>query len=123
MSELSSTGHPRGSRAVHRVQAWSARTPATGIAALVSTAAILAAVFSPFQDAILIWFEAAAAGVTLVMVFALQHTQTRQQVVLQHKLDELLRALPGTDERLIRLEAAPQQEFDEIVVTEGPDSG
>jgi low affinity Fe/Cu permease len=88
----------------------------------VSAAVILTAVFSPFQDAILIWFEAAAAGVTLVMVFALQHTQTRQQVVLQHKLDELLRALPGTDERLIRLEAAPQQEFDEIVVTEGPDS-
>jgi len=39
-------------------------------------------------------FEALAAAVTLVMVFALQHTQMRQQAAVQRKLDEILRVLP-----------------------------
>jgi low affinity Fe/Cu permease len=49
-----------------------------------------------------------------------QHTQTRQQIALQHKLDELLRALPGADERLIHLEKAPPDVIEGIVSTEGP---
>ena len=68
----------------------------------------------------MIWFEGAAAGITLVMVFVLQHTQTSQQLALQRKLDELLRALPGTDERLIQVETESAGAIEEITKPEGP---
>ena len=79
-----------------------------------------AAVFARRGNSLLIWFEGAAAGITLVMVFVLQHTQTSQQLALQRKLDELLRALPGTDERLIQVETEPAAVIEEIVKHEGP---
>jgi low affinity Fe/Cu permease len=113
-------GGTRGSRAVHLLEDWSTRTVATGVVAVASVCVILAAIFTGRRDAILVWFAAVAAGITLVMVFVLQHTQTRQQIALQHKLDELLRALPGADERLMHLEKAPPDVIEEIVSLEGP---
>jgi low affinity Fe/Cu permease len=54
-------------------------------------------------------FEVSASAVTLVMVFAIQHTQGREQAATQRKLDELIRALPGADESLMMLEEAPRE--------------
>ena len=59
-------------------------------------------------------FEALAAAVTLVMVFALQHTQMRHQIAVQRKLDEILRVLPDADQRLLHVETAPQSELDAL---------
>ena len=53
-------------------------------------------------------FEISVSSLTLVMVFAIQHTQGREQAATQRKLDELIRALPGADESLMMLEEAPQ---------------
>jgi len=52
-------------------------------------------------------FQISVAAVTLVMVFAIQHTQGREQAATQRKLDELIRALPGANEALMMLEEAP----------------
>ena len=52
-------------------------------------------------------FEVTVSAITLVMVFAIQHTQGREQAATQRKLDELLRALPGADQSLMMLEEAP----------------
>jgi len=41
------------------------------------------------------------------MVFVIQHTQAREQVTFQRKLDEILRALPSSDKTLLALEDAP----------------
>ncbi len=54
------------------------------------------------------------AVVTVVMVFAIQHSQTREQAAVQRKLDELLRALPQADNRLISVEAAPDDELEAL---------
>jgi low affinity Fe/Cu permease len=43
------------------------------------------------------------------MVFTIQHTQGREQVATQRKLDELLRATPGAAEALMMLEEAPRE--------------
>ena len=59
-------------------------------------------------------FEALASAVTLVMVFALQHSQYRQQAAVQRKLDALLRAVPGADTRLVHVETAAQEELDAL---------
>jgi low affinity Fe/Cu permease len=103
--------HPTGSRVVHKLGERSQSTAATSTAALVSAGFLLVALLAPRATPWLTAFEALAAAVTLVMVFALQHTQARQQAALQRKLDEILRALPGADNRLMHLESASEQEL------------
>lgn len=56
-------------------------------------------------------FGAMANVVTLVMLFVIQHTQSRHQLVLQLKLDELIRASPQADDRVVKLEVAPDDEL------------
>src|SRR6202167_1515656 len=56
-------------------------------------------------------FGAIADVVTLIMLFVIQHTQSRHQLVLQLKLDELIRANPRADDRVVKLEIAPDAEL------------
>ena len=51
------------------------------------------------------------ASVTFVMVFVIQHTQSRQTTALQRKLDELIRVTGGTDPNLIAVEEAADEEL------------
>ena len=46
------------------------------------------------------------SSITLVMVFVIQHTQARQQAATQRKLDEVVRAVPTANNRLIAVEEA-----------------
>jgi len=56
-------------------------------------------------------FSTVAAAITLVMVFVIQHTQYRQQLATQLKLDELIRATPRADDLLVHVEAADEAEL------------
>jgi low affinity Fe/Cu permease len=56
-------------------------------------------------------FGAIADVVTLIMLFVIQHTQSRHQLVLQLKLDELIRSSPQADDRAVKLEVAPDDEL------------
>ena len=110
---------PRGQRpAVSRFLHWlgeqSQRTAASAAAAVVSGGFLLAALLAPRATPWLTAFEALAAAVTLVMVFVLQHTQARQQAAVQRKLDEILRVLPGADNRLMHVETASEHELSEL---------
>jgi low affinity Fe/Cu permease len=64
------------------------------------------------------WWEVvlygASSSVTLVMVFAIQHTQARQQSATQRKLDEILRSLPAADNQVISAEEAPDEELEAL---------
>jgi low affinity Fe/Cu permease len=55
-------------------------------------------------------FQTAVSALTLAMVFVIQHTQARHQRATQRKLDEILLAIPGTDNALVRLEHASDDE-------------
>ena len=59
-------------------------------------------------------FGTAVSAITLLMVFAIQHTQAREQAATQRKLDELIRALPGASEKLMMLEEAPKDFLQEV---------
>jgi low affinity Fe/Cu permease len=59
-------------------------------------------------------FGTVCAGITVTMVFVLQHTQRREQVALQLKLNELIRALPQADDHLIGVEGSSDDEILEI---------
>jgi low affinity Fe/Cu permease len=56
-------------------------------------------------------FQTLVAALTLTMVFVIQHTQARHQRATQRKLDEILLAMPGTDNSLLRLEHASDEEL------------
>ena len=56
-------------------------------------------------------FQTLVAAVTLGMVLVIQHTQSRQEEVTQRKLDELLNAVPHTDEAMIGLEAGSDEDL------------
>jgi low affinity Fe/Cu permease len=59
-------------------------------------------------------FETVVAALTLAMVFIIQHTQARHQRATQRKLDEILLALPGTDNALVTLEHASDAELHSV---------
>jgi len=59
-------------------------------------------------------FEVSISTLTLIFVVAIQHTQAREQIATQRKLDELLRALPGASESLMMLEEAPAGVLQEV---------
>ncbi len=64
------------------------------------------------------WWEyvlyVVSSTITLLILSAIQHTQGRQQAALHRKLDEVLRALPHTDERLIAVEEASDADPDAL---------
>jgi low affinity Fe/Cu permease len=102
------------SRAVHRIDRTTSR-PATAIvvaAAVVAFGVVLAVAHFPSS-----WqttFATVCAGVTTVMVFTIQHTQSREQAVTQLKLDELIRALPGADDHFVQVESGADDELAEL---------
>ncbi len=56
-------------------------------------------------------FQTVVAALTLAMVFVIQHSQARHQRATQRKLDEILLAIPGTDNALLTLEHASDEEL------------
>ena len=102
------------SRLLHLLGRASQSSATSLVAAVVSVGFLVAALLAPRATPVLTAFEALAAAVTLVMVFALQHTQGRQQAAIQRKLDEILRALPGADNRLLQVETASEVELSEL---------
>lgn len=108
-------------------EAWQSRTPTSRIlhrgreATTHASAGALAAVglmlwlVLGFVYAFPHWWEAVlytvTSSITLLLVFALQHTQARQEAATQRKLDEILRSLPQADNRLIAVEDAADAEL------------
>jgi low affinity Fe/Cu permease len=94
---------------LYRIEHYSS-LPAVALAITAMVACVVAAVaVLGFPAHWVDVFEVSASGVTLIMVFAIQHTQGREQAATQRKLDELIRALPGADESLMMLEEAPRE--------------
>ena len=105
---------PRSSTALHRV----GETVANAFAGL--SAAALAAVWLVvgLVEGFPTWWQATLYGtsamVTFVMVFVIQHTQNKQIIALQRKLDELIRASNRADNSLISVEEAPENELQQL---------
>ena len=99
------------SRLLHRVGEIVANA-ATGVVAaglVVAWAVVGVVVGFPAWWATILY--ASTASVTFVMVFVIQHTQSRQTTALQRKLDELIRVTAGTDSNLIAVEEAADEEL------------
>ena len=104
----------RVSRVLHWVGDVTSRSAATAVVVimLVVFGALLAVFRFPgtWESA----FSTVVGAITLVMLFVIQHTQSRHQLVLQLKLDELIRTSPHADDQLVRLEVADDTELLEV---------
>jgi low affinity Fe/Cu permease len=103
-----------GSRWLYRIDHYSS-LPAVAIAiGLLLLCAVGIGIGLGFPPGWVVAFEATTSGVTLIMVFVIQHTQGREQAATQRKLDELLRALPEAATHLMMLEEASEQTMKEV---------
>jgi low affinity Fe/Cu permease len=104
-------GSSRASRILQRVDLVTSLASTACVVGIAVTVFLVVAAAFGFPDNWLTVFYAVAAGVTLIMVFVIQHTQSREQAATQLKLDELIRALPGADDHLVHVEAAGDEEL------------
>lgn len=105
---------PRSSNLLHYLGQAVANAFAGLVAAAVATAWLCVGAVTGFPR----WWEVAlystSAMVTFVMVFVIQHTQAKQIVALQRKLDELILSSHRADNSLISIEQAPELELREL---------
>lgn len=105
---------PRSSGALHRVSDATSNAVAGLVAAIAAACWIVVGALSDFPD----WWQAClystTAIVTFVMVFVIQHTQSKQIAALQRKLDELIRSSQQADNALISVEQVPVVELREL---------
>lgn len=66
-----------------------------------------------FPDRWQIIYSTVTNTAVVILLFALKHTDNRQQTALQLKLDELIRALPSADNHLVQIEHAAEKELGE----------
>jgi low affinity Fe/Cu permease len=101
-----STPHTLGSRPLQAIDQLTSRPlVAWSLLSLDLLWVVLSAAFG-FPSRLETIFQTLIAALTLALVFVIQHTQAREQVVTQRKLDELLQALPRANNAVIGLEDA-----------------
>jgi low affinity Fe/Cu permease len=100
---------PIWSRILYKIEHYTV-LPAVALAASIAVVSLVVAIaILDFPKNWVAAFELSVSSVTLIMVFAIQHTQGREQAATQRKLDELIRASPGANESLMMLEEAPRE--------------
>jgi low affinity Fe/Cu permease len=102
------------SRWLYRIDHYSSLPFAALTIGTLLVTAVVIGIATGFPKAWITAFEASTSGVTLAMVFVIQHTQEREQAATQRKLDELLRALPEARTGLMMLEEASEDEMREV---------
>lgn len=103
----------RGSALVNRVTAWAGSGAAIAGALLLLAAWTLVGAWAGFDSLWLDLLEAVTGATTFVMVFLLRHSEGRDARAMLAKLDELIAAVEGTDERIIGIENRPLDEQEE----------
>jgi low affinity Fe/Cu permease len=101
----------RISRVLHWLGEITSRASAALVVAFVILIYLTVLAINGFPGKWQVGFSTVAESITLVMLFVIQHTQSRQQTVLQLKLDELIRSSPQADDLLIHLEGAEDAEL------------
>ena len=102
------------SRILHWVDTITARAWLAASLSLLTLVALLVMLVLERPTAEVTAFAAVIQAVTLAMVFVVQHTQQRDQQIMNRKLDELLVPNRRTDDSVIYLESATDDEIDEI---------
>ncbi len=101
----------RMSRVLHAISELTSRSAMTVVVVVLLCGFGVALAVQGFPTRWEAIFSTVSGAVTLVMLFVVQHTQGRNQRVLQLKLDELIRTSPQADDHLVHLEVADDSEL------------
>ena len=107
---------PRPSNFLHQMGNAVANAVAGLLAAVAAAIWVVVGIVTGFPAWWQIALYSSTAIVTFVMVFVIQHTQSKQIAALQRKLDELIRSSGGADNALISIEVAPEPELEELAI-------
>ncbi len=90
------------------------RPVAVVIAAVSVLGWAVAGPFLHFTDRWQVTVQTATSIVTFLMIFCVQHTQSKDDAAMQAKLDELLRAVAGAREELIGIERTDHAQIQDV---------
>ena len=107
----------RSSRALHRLSETGAHVLAGSTAALIAVIWVVVGFVIGFPEWWATILYSVGALSTFVMVFVIQHTQARQTVAIQRKLDEIVRSLHNADNSVIAVEEAPDADLHALAKT------
>jgi low affinity Fe/Cu permease len=102
------------SRMLHTIDHYTSLPWATLVLGLLLLTAIVIGAVLGFPEGWTTGFEIGTGSVTLIFVTVIQHTQGREDTATQRKLDELLRAVPEAESRLIMLEEESDETIQDI---------
>jgi low affinity Fe/Cu permease len=105
---------PRSSGLLHRLGDATSNSVAGLVAAITAACWLVVGAFTRFPTWWQVCLYSSTAIVTFVMVFVIQHTQSKQIAALQRKLDELIRSSYRADNALISVEQAPPVELQQL---------
>lgn len=110
--------HSSIQRRMSRILHWVGdKTSRSGATALVVALLLVFGVLLSVEGFPMAWeagFSTIVGAITVIMLFVVQHTQSRNQLVLQLKLDELIRTSPDADDLLVHIEVADDAELLEL---------
>lgn len=99
---------------IDRVTDLLGRPPAVLIALLSVLAWALAGPFLHFSDRWQLVAQTTTAVVTFLMIFCVQHTQSKDDAAMQAKLDELIRVIGSARNELIGIERADHGDIQQL---------
>jgi low affinity Fe/Cu permease len=102
------------SRLAHRAAAQSGRPWAFTLALAVVVAWAVTGPFFRYSDTWQLVINTGTTVVTFLMVFLIQNAQNRDTQAIHLKLDELIRATEGAQNRLIALETKSEETLQEV---------
>jgi low affinity Fe/Cu permease len=70
--------------------------------------------FLHFSDRWQVTVQTATAVITFLMIFCVQHTQSKDDAAMQAKLDELIRAIDAARNDLIGIERAERSDIQDM---------
>ncbi len=102
------------SRVFHFIDAVTSRAASSAVVFAAVVVSLIAIALAGFSSETQYLFTTIATAITLVMVFVIQHTQSREQLAVQIKLDELLMSIPQADDRLVHIEVGSDDELQQL---------
>ena len=105
----------RMSRVFQRLDEILSHVATAAVVSFVLIVFIVSLAFDGFPSRWQMGFSTVSNAVVIMLLFALKHTQDRQQTALQLKLDELIRTSPVADDHLVQIERAEEKELVERV--------
>lgn len=101
-------------RAAKAISYWTGSAAAAAVLVVAAAAWLLAGVATGFPRA---WELTATVGVpflTLAVLIGVQHTQSHDDLAMQLKMDEIIRVLEGTREKMMNVEEEDRGELERL---------